>query len=137
MTHARTAEYEQMTKRVQELLGDYDFKGTSAGSSLTQDHYGDLCACWVKGNVRFMVQELRLDEEMPLQLCLFIAPLPDDKRSLALDAPRMMPPETAQPLTHFEPDPDRLLVIRECMENYDVGSDDAEWPNNIISRKAD
>jgi hypothetical protein len=29
-------------------------------------------------------------------------------------------------------DPDRLAVIRECMENYDVGDADAEWPNNVI-----
>jgi hypothetical protein len=27
-------------------------------------------------------------------------------------------------------------VIRECTEHYDVGSADAEWPNNIISQKA-
>jgi hypothetical protein len=40
------------------------------------------------------------------------------------------------PLTHFDPDPDRLAVIRECMEHYDVGRLDAEWPNNIISRRA-
>ncbi len=38
-------------------------------------------------------------------------------------------------LTQFEPDSDRLLVLQECMDNYDVGSDDAEWPNNILSRK--
>lgn len=40
------------------------------------------------------------------------------------------------PLTHFEPDVDRLTVIHECMEHYDVGAPDAEWPNNIISRRA-
>lgn len=31
------------------------------------------------------------------------------------------------------PDAERLAVIRECMENYDVGEPGAEWPNNIIS----
>ncbi len=36
----------------------------------------------------------------------------------------------------FDLDPARLAPLRECMENYDVGSPDAEWPNNIISRKA-
>jgi hypothetical protein len=40
------------------------------------------------------------------------------------------------PLTHFELAPEKLSVIRECMENYDVGEPDAEWPNNIISRRA-
>jgi hypothetical protein len=40
------------------------------------------------------------------------------------------------PITHFEPDVDRLAVIRECMEHYDVGDPEAEWPNNIISRRA-
>jgi hypothetical protein len=40
------------------------------------------------------------------------------------------------PITHFEPDAERLAVIRECMEHYEVGSPEAEWPNNIISRQA-
>jgi hypothetical protein len=40
------------------------------------------------------------------------------------------------PLTRFEPDPERLAVIRECMEHYDVGDPSAEWPNNLISRRA-
>lgn len=40
------------------------------------------------------------------------------------------------PLTHFEPDGDRFAVIRECTESYGVGDPDAEWPNNIISRRA-
>ncbi|QVL30717.1 hypothetical protein KIH39_17905 [Telmatocola sphagniphila] len=40
------------------------------------------------------------------------------------------------PLTHFTPDPERLEVIRECMESYNVGDLKAEWPNNIISRQA-
>ena len=39
-------------------------------------------------------------------------------------------------ITHFDPDPAKLSCIGECMENYDVGSPDADWPNNIISRKA-
>ena len=38
--------------------------------------------------------------------------------------------------THFEPDPDRLAVIHECMEHYNVGDPNAEWPNNLISRRA-
>jgi hypothetical protein len=41
---------------------------------------------------------------------------------------------TGRPIADFVPDADRLSVIRECMENYDVGDADAEWPNNIISR---
>ena len=40
------------------------------------------------------------------------------------------------PITQFELDAGRLAVIRECMENYDVGAPDVEWPNNIISRHA-
>lgn len=36
----------------------------------------------------------------------------------------------------FEPDSERLAVIAECMQNYDVGDADAEWPNNILSRRA-
>lgn len=40
------------------------------------------------------------------------------------------------PITSFAPDPERLAVIRECMEHYDVGDPDAEWPNNLISRRA-
>lgn len=39
-------------------------------------------------------------------------------------------------ITHFDLDPVRLAPLRECMENYGIGSPDAEWPNNIISRKA-
>jgi hypothetical protein len=35
-----------------------------------------------------------------------------------------------------EPDPIRLSVILECMETYEVGEAWAEWPNNIISRRA-
>jgi hypothetical protein len=33
-------------------------------------------------------------------------------------------------------DSDRLSIIRECMDNYGIGGVDAEWPNNIISRRA-
>lgn len=39
-------------------------------------------------------------------------------------------------LTDFSPDPVRFRVIRECTESYDVGSLDAEWPNNVISNRA-
>lgn len=39
-------------------------------------------------------------------------------------------------ITHFEPDADRLGVLRECMEHYAIGDPEAEWPNNIISRRA-
>ena len=39
-------------------------------------------------------------------------------------------------ITHFEQDPERLAVLAECMENYDVGEPGAEWPNNMISRRA-
>ena len=38
--------------------------------------------------------------------------------------------------THFDPDPDRLSLIRLCMDSFGVGDPGAEWPNNIISRKA-
>lgn len=34
-----------------------------------------------------------------------------------------------------EPDPERLSIVRECMENYEVGEAEAEWPNNILSRR--
>jgi hypothetical protein len=33
-------------------------------------------------------------------------------------------------------DLDRLAIIRDCSEHYDVGDPEAEWPNNIISRRA-
>jgi len=39
------------------------------------------------------------------------------------------------PIRHFEVDPAKLDAIHDCMAHYDVGSPDAEWPNNIISRK--
>ncbi len=39
-------------------------------------------------------------------------------------------------ITHFDLDPDKLAIIQDCMDNYDVGSPEAEWANNIISRKA-
>ena len=38
-------------------------------------------------------------------------------------------------ITHFDPDSDRLALLRECTENYDVGDSESEWPNNILSRK--
>lgn len=68
------AEYETLVASVCAVLGDYAFEGTCAGSPLTEDHYGDLCACWVKDDLRFMVQELQLDTDLPIQLSLFIAP---------------------------------------------------------------
>lgn len=37
-------------------------------------------------------------------------------------------------ITDFDLDAERLAVIKECMQHYDVGNADAEWPNNIISR---
>ena len=40
----------------------------------------------------------------------------------------------AEPLTDFDPDSERLLVFQECMDCYDVGNLDDEWPNNIVSR---
>lgn len=30
-------------------------------------------------------------------------------------------------------DPARLAPVRECMENYDVGDPDEDWPHNVIS----
>lgn len=36
-------------------------------------------------------------------------------------------------ITHFDPDIERLAVIAECMQNYDVGDPNAEWPNNLLS----
>jgi hypothetical protein len=39
-------------------------------------------------------------------------------------------------INHFDPDPVRLKPLRECMESYGSDSPDAEWPNNILSRKA-
>ncbi|MEQ1905852.1 MAG: hypothetical protein ABL888_16810 [Pirellulaceae bacterium] len=32
-------------------------------------------------------------------------------------------------------DPDRVKIFKECMESYGIGTDQAEWPNNILSRK--
>jgi len=39
-------------------------------------------------------------------------------------------------ITYFDLDPSRLVPLRECMDNYGIGDPEAEWPNNIISRKA-
>ena len=39
-------------------------------------------------------------------------------------------------LIDFPPDDDRRAVIAECIETYDVGSPQDEWPNNLISTKA-
>lgn len=38
--------------------------------------------------------------------------------------------------TTIQRDAGRLAVIRECMEAYGMGEAGAEWPNNIISRRA-
>jgi hypothetical protein len=38
-------------------------------------------------------------------------------------------------ITHFDPDPARLAALRACIDNYDVGDPDAEWPNNMLSRR--
>jgi hypothetical protein len=40
------------------------------------------------------------------------------------------------PITHFEPDNDRLAVLRECMTYYGKTDDTTEWPGNVISRRA-
>jgi hypothetical protein len=39
-------------------------------------------------------------------------------------------------ITHFEIDEEKLAILKQCMENYGVGSDDANWSQNIISREA-
>lgn len=39
-------------------------------------------------------------------------------------------------IQHFDPDPERLAIIRECMEDYGVADSDSEWTNNIFSKKA-
>ena len=39
-------------------------------------------------------------------------------------------------ISDFDLDLARLAPLRECMDNYDIGDPNAEWPNNIISRKA-
>jgi hypothetical protein len=39
-------------------------------------------------------------------------------------------------LTHFDFDGDKLRVLEPCMDNSGVGCTDAEWPNNLISRKS-
>ena len=38
-------------------------------------------------------------------------------------------------LTTFDIDPDRFAALKECTESYEVGTPDAEWPNNILSRR--
>jgi hypothetical protein len=42
----------------------------------------------------------------------------------------------AELLRQFEPDTAKLQVLAECMDNYGIGDESAEWPNNIISRRA-
>jgi hypothetical protein len=39
-------------------------------------------------------------------------------------------------ITHFEIDEEKLTILKPCMENYGVGSDEEEWPHNIISNQA-
>lgn len=39
-------------------------------------------------------------------------------------------------LTTFDIDPDCSAALKECMDSYDVGTPDAEWPNNLLSRCA-
>jgi hypothetical protein len=39
-------------------------------------------------------------------------------------------------ITDFDLDPARLAPLRVCMDNYDIGDPNAEWPNNMISREA-
>jgi hypothetical protein len=39
-------------------------------------------------------------------------------------------------ITHFDPDPDRLAVLRPCIESGACGDPDAVWPNNILARDA-
>ena len=39
-------------------------------------------------------------------------------------------------ITDFDLDPARLAPLRQCMANYGIGDPNAEWPNNMISRKA-
>jgi len=39
-------------------------------------------------------------------------------------------------ITHFEIDEEKLAIFKPCMENYGVGSNDVDWPHNIISREA-
>jgi len=38
-------------------------------------------------------------------------------------------------LTTFDTDPDRFAALKECTESYDVGTPEAEWPNNVLSRR--
>lgn len=39
-------------------------------------------------------------------------------------------------VTDLQPDDERLAVLRPCMEHYGVGDGAAEWPNNLLSRRA-
>jgi hypothetical protein len=38
-------------------------------------------------------------------------------------------------ITYFELDQEKLAILGPCIDNYGIGSPDAEWPNNIISQK--
>ncbi len=39
------------------------------------------------------------------------------------------------PNEHFAPDPKLLAVLAECIDSYGIGDLNAEWPNNILSRR--
>ena len=38
-------------------------------------------------------------------------------------------------ITTFDIDPDLFAVLKECTESYGIGTGDAEWSNNILSRR--
>lgn len=38
-------------------------------------------------------------------------------------------------LSDFSPDDARLAVLKDCVDNYGVGDENAQWPNNILSRQ--
>ncbi|NIM14976.1 MAG: hypothetical protein GTO45_23670 [Candidatus Aminicenantes bacterium] len=38
-------------------------------------------------------------------------------------------------IKHFDLDIERLKPLKKCMENFEIGKSNAEWPNNILSRK--
>lgn len=39
------------------------------------------------------------------------------------------------PTVFTEPDPERTARLLECAEHYGVGEPEAEWPNNLLSRR--
>jgi hypothetical protein len=38
-------------------------------------------------------------------------------------------------ITDCQPDSQRLALFKECMETYDMGEPEAEWPWNVLSRR--